>query len=235
MDNIYGVIAAGGLGTRLRDFEENKTTKVLIDINGQSMISMQIDQLYNWGVENFIVITNPEFHDLIVKDLNKNYPDLKIDFISQISPKGIADALSYASGFTSNKSKIIFVLGDNFFGNNPLQDINLDKISGAHIFLKEVINPEEFGVVEVSNDKVVMLHEKPKEFISSLAVVGLYIYDKSCFEMIKTLQPSNRGELEITDLNKLYMNKGQLTHSTLDSWWVDAGTKERIIELRRLL
>lgn len=235
MDDFYGVIAAGGLGTRLKDFEENKNTKVLIDINGQSMISMQIDQLYNWGVKNFIVITNPEFHDLIVKDLNKNYPDLKIDFISQISPKGIADALSYASGFTSNKSKIIFVLGDNFFGNNPLRDINLDKISGAHIFLKEVINPEEFGVAEISNDKVVMLHEKPKEFISSLAVVGLYIYDKSCFKMIKTLRPSNRGELEITDLNKLYMNKGQLTHSTLDRWWVDAGTKERIIELRRLL
>ena len=235
MDNFYGVIAAGGLGTRLKDFEGSKNTKVLIDINGQSMISMQIDQLYNWGVKNFIVITNPEFHDLIVKDLNNNYPDLKIDFISQISPEGIADALSYASGFTSNKSKIIFVLGDNFFGNNPLRDINLDKISGAHIFLKEVINPEEFGVAEVSNDKVVKLHEKPKEFISSLAVVGLYIYDKSCFEMIKTLQPSDRGELEITDLNKLYMNKGQLTYSTLDSWWIDAGTKERVFELRRLL
>lgn len=235
MDDFYGVIAAGGLGTRLKDFEENKNTKVLIDINGQSMISMQIDQLYNWGVKNFIVITNPEFHDLIVKDLNKNYPDLKINFISQISPNGIADALSYASDFILNNSKIIFVLGDNFFGNNPLRDINLDKISGAHIFLKEVINPEEFGVAEISNDKVVMLHEKPKEFISSLAVVGLYIYDKSCFKMIKTLRPSNRGELEITDLNKLYMNKGQLKYSTLDSWWVDAGTEERIIELRRLL
>ena len=144
------------------------------------------------GSKNFIVITNPEFHDLIVKDLNNNYPDLKITSFHKFLLR-YRRCSFYASGFTSNKSKIIFVLGDNFFGNNPLRDINLDKISGAHIFLKEVINPEEFGVAEISNDKVVKLHEKPKEFISSLAVVGLYIYDKSCFENDKNFATFRQG------------------------------------------
>ena len=194
MRKNYAVIAAGGLGTRLKDFDGNLHTKVLIDIDGLSMISSQINQLKKWGFIDFIVITNPEFHDLIVSDINTNFKNINITFVTQIAPKGIADALSY------------------------------------------VENPEEFGVMELnSQKKVIDLHEKPENFISSFAVVGLYIYDKSCFELIKKLKPSSRGELEITDLNKLYLSQNLLSYDVIDSWWIDAGTEERINELKNLI
>ena len=137
---------------------------------------------------------------------------MKIFLLSvQNSPNGIADALSCTENLLEEDSIITFVLGDNFFGSNPINEINFEKFSGAHLFLKEVSNPEEFGVIEIdSNNKPVNLHEKPQKFISSLAVVGLYLYETSCFNNIRTLSPSNRGELEITDLNKIYLSEGKL-------------------------
>ena len=236
MRKNYGVIAAGGLGTRLKTFKDNIHTKVLIELNGLSMISTQINQLKSWGIDDFIVITNPEFDDLIRKDLYKNFQNENISFVIQNSPNGIADALSCTENLLEEDSIITFVLGDNFFGSNPINEINFEKFSGAHLFLKEVSNPEEFGVIEIdSNNKPVNLHEKPQKFISSLAVVGLYLYETSCFNNIRTLSPSNRGELEITDLNKIYLSEGEVDFSVLSSWWIDAGTEERINELRRLI
>tara|TARA_Y100000591_G_C21826479_1_gene696973 strand:- start:1270 stop:1980 length:711 start_codon:yes stop_codon:yes gene_type:complete len=236
MRKNYAVIAAGGLGTRLKDFKDNKHTKVLIDINELSMISTQIKQLKSWGFENFIVITNPDFNDLIKNDVYENFENLNVNFVVQESPKGIADALSYAEPFVLDNSLITFILGDNFFGNNPLINLNFEQMDGAHIFAINVDNPEEFGVMEMdSNNKLINIHEKPKQFISSLAVVGIYIYDKSCFEYIKQLEPSERGELEITDLNKIYLSNNLIDFTVIDSWWVDAGTEERINKLKKLI
>ena len=236
MRKNYAVIAAGGLGTRLKDYKENKFTKVLIELNGLSMISTQIKQLQSWGFENFIIITNPEFHDLIKKDIDKNYSDLNIEYSIQESPNGIADALSYAEEKIEDGSIITFILGDNFFGVNPLLGINFKSFKGAQIFVINVENPEEFGVIELDgNNNIVNLHEKPNDYISSLAVVGLYIYEKTCFEYINELKPSARGELEITDLNKIYMKKNLLNYKLINSWWIDAGTEDRISELKDLI
>tara|TARA_Y100000748_G_scaffold8393_1_gene7154 strand:+ start:45 stop:752 length:708 start_codon:yes stop_codon:yes gene_type:complete len=231
----YAVIAAGGLGTRLKDYKKNDYTKVLIDINGISMISLQVKQLKSWGFTNFIIITNFEFNEMIKNDVQSNFDDIHIDFVIQESPNGIADALSYASSKIPPDSLVTFVLGDNFFGENPLEELDLENIRGAHLFVKEVKNPEEFGVIELDKNKIINLHEKPKDYISSLAVVGLYIYQYSCFEYIKLLEPSNRGELEITDLNKVYMSNEILDFHILESWWVDAGTEDRIEHLKKLI
>ena len=236
MRKNYAVIAAGGLGTRLKDYKDNEFTKVLIELNGLSMISTQIKQLQSWGLENFIIITNPEFHDLIVEDVSKNYKDLNIQYSVQESPNGIADALSYAEDKVEDSSLVTFVLGDNFFGVNPFLGIDFNSFKGAQIFVIDVENPQEFGVMETdSKDNIINLHEKPKDYISSLAVVGLYIYEKTCFEYIKELTPSARGELEITDLNKIYMKKKLLNYKLINSWWIDAGTEDRISELKGLI
>ena len=231
----YAVIAAGGLGTRLKDYKKNDYTKVLIDINGISMISLQVKQLKSWGFTNFIIITNYEFNEMIKNDVQSNFEDLHMEFVIQESPNGIADALSYASCKIPPDSLVTFVLGDNFFGENPLEELDLENIRGAHLFVKEVKNPEEFGVIELDKNKIINLHEKPKDYISSLAVVGLYIYQYSCFEYIKLLEPSNRGELEITDLNKVYMSNEIIDYHILESWWVDAGTEDRIEHLKKLI
>ena len=235
MRNNYAVIAAGGLGTRLKDYKNNNHTKVLIDIDGISMISLQVKQLKSWGFINFIIITNSEYNDMIQTDIQSNFDDIHVEFVIQASPIGIADALSHACKKIPHESLITFVLGDNFFGENPLKGLDWENFEGANLFVKEVENPEEFGVLELHGNNIINLHEKPNEYISSLAVVGLYVYEYSCFEYIKLLKPSNRGELEITDLNKIYMNNKQLNFHAIESWWIDAGTEERIEELKNLI
>ena len=144
--------------------------------------------------------------------------------------------MSYAEAEIDKNSLLTFILGDNFFGENPLENINLENFSGAHLFVKEVENPEEFGVMEIDKaGNAIDIYEKPKEYISNLAVVGIYIYDTSCFQNIRKLTPSNRGELEITDLNKIYLNQKKVLSKVLSSWWIDAGTPERIEELKKLI
>ena len=229
MRKNYAVIAAGGLGTRLKNFKDNHHTKVLIDIDGMSMISTQINQLKSWGFSDFVVITNPDFHDLIVDDIKQNHRNLNVSFVVQEQPKGIAHALSFAESKIDDDSLVTF-------GENPLGGINFENFKGSQIFAINVDNPDEFGVMELdSNNNLINIHEKPKEFISSLAVVGVYIYEKTCFEFINQLNPSARGELEITDLNKLYLSNNLLNYSIINSWWIDAGTEERIKKLKELI
>jgi len=235
MKKNYAVIAAGGLGTRLKNYKQNNHTKVLIDINGVSMISLQIKQLISWGLTNFVIITNPEYHDMIKNDVESHFSNINLHFVAQQESNGIADALSYAKEQIPENSLVTFVLGDNFFGSNPLMNLNLDNFTGAHLFVKEVSNPHEFGVVEIFDNKLINIHEKPKDYISSYAVVGLYVYEYQCFEYIKYLKPSERGELEITDLNKVFLDKEDVNYSILESWWIDAGTEERIQNLKDLI
>ena len=235
MEKISAVIAAAGLGTRLKNYTGNTSTKILIDINNQSMISLQIKQLSSWGIKKFVVITNPEFDELIKNDLKKNHPNKDIKYTIQEKPLGIAHALKQAENCVKKESKILFILGDNFFGENPIQNINLNDDSEAVLFVKPVSNPEEFGVANIVNDKIKIIEEKPKKPSSNLAVLGLYLYSYDCFELIEKLDFSARGELEITDLNNLYIKSRNVSLKTLNDWWIDAGTEERIEELKKLI
>ena len=230
------VIAAGGLGTRLQNFRDNKSTKILLEVNGTPMINRQIKQLNNWGFENFVIITNPEYSDLIQKVVKKAYKEYDIKFSIQDKPKGISHALQQAEDIV-NDEKLFFVLGDNFFEKNPLEGFELGEFKeGAYIFTKSIENPREFGVAQMDEDgNVISIEEKPEMPKSNNAVVGAYMFDESVFEMISTLQPSKRGEYEITDLCNLYVNKKKCKNFSIDGWWIDAGTPERIIELEEKL
>ena len=147
MRNNYAVIAAGGLGTRLKDYKNNNHTKVLIDIDGISMISLQVKQLKSWGFINFIIITNSEYNDMIQTDIQSNFDDIHVEFVIQASPIGIADALSHACKKIPHESLITFVLDDNFFGDNTLKGLDCENFEGANLFVKDVETQETCGVL----------------------------------------------------------------------------------------
>jgi len=235
MKKISAVIAAAGLGTRLKDYKDNSHTKVLIKIRQSSMISEQISQLSGWGIERFVIIANPEFYSLIKDDIDVNHADKDINYAIQEKPLGIAHALLQSKDLIENNSKILFILGDNFFGENPIIDLDINKINNSVLFLKEVKNPQEFGVAQVEGEKIINIVEKPTDPTSNFAVVGIYLYDYNCFELISKLEFSKRGELEITDLNNLLIQKSSVDYKILKSWWIDAGTEERIESLKKLL
>ena len=235
MNKIKTVIAAGGLGTRLQGFRGNDSTKILLEVDGSPMIIRQIEQLTNWGLNEFIIITNPSFDKLIRDVIGSYFPDKNISFTIQNEQKGISHALMCAKEYIYSGDTVFFVLGDNFFENNPAVSINMEELSknkGSYIFSHKVENPEEFGVAELdSNNNVISIEEKPENPKSNQAVVGIYIYDDTVMDKIATLKPSNRGEYEVTDLNNLYIQDGKCKNVTIDGWWIDAGTPDRIIEL----
>ena len=237
VENMKCIIAAGGLGTRLQDFRGNNSTKILLDVKGTSMINRQITQLYGWGMREFIVITNPEYLDMIKEVTLNSFNNLDIDFTVQEEPKGISHALYQARDFVNHNETIFFVLGDNFFENNPFNNFDIKNFKdGACIFTTQVSNPEEFGVAEIDSDgNVISIEEKPTRPKSNAAVVGIYMFDSSVFKKIETLEPSARGEYEVTDLCNIYVNENKCLNLDLNGWWIDAGTPDRIIELEEKL
>ena len=239
MNNIKTVIAAGGLGTRLQGFRGNDSTKILLEVDGKPMIIRQIEQLIDWGLDNFIIITNPSFDELIKDVITSYFPEKNISFTIQHEQKGISHALMCAEKYVLPGDTVFFILGDNFFENNPAENIKMEDLAknkGAHIFSYKVENPQEFGVAEFdSENNVISIEEKPMKPKSKQAVVGIYIYDDSVMDKIKTLKPSERGEYEVTDLNNLYIQDGKCKNITIDGWWIDAGTPDRIIDLEEKL
>jgi glucose-1-phosphate thymidylyltransferase len=231
LNKISIVILAGGLGTRLKDFRGTNTEKVLLEINGIPMIVKQIEQVLDWGIniENIVCVTNPNIDDSIRK-VNSDKFGAGIKYVIQPKQLGIAHALSFAEDKISSE-QILLVLGDNFFEKNPLQKKEMASGDISTIFLKSVENPEDFGVAEVEGSRILSLEEKPENPKSNFAVVGLYLYKSDIFSKIKTLIPSERGELEITDLNKRLLEEGGLSYYEIDGWWIDAGTPERVVEL----
>ena len=234
MSKIYTVIAAGGLGKRLQNYGNSKKTKMLLEINGQSMITKQLNQLISWNLDNFIVITNPKYDKLIKDDLSKNMSDLNVEYSLQDEQLGVAHALLQAEKLVPEDAKILYILGDNFFEFNPLKDLDISK-SNASIFLTKVSNPEEFGVVEIVDNKIKSIQEKPTKPKSDYIAVGLYLFDNLCFEYIKSIQKSDRGEYEITSLIEKYLNNHSLNYQFTTGWWVDAGTPEAIKTIEKLL
>ena len=239
MAKIKCVIAAGGLGTRLLGFRDNDKTKMLLEVNGMPMINRQIDQLISWGLNSFVIITNPEFCDMTKKVVNDKYPDINFDYAVQEKPEGISHALLQAKQYLNDVQTTVFVLGDNFFENNPLSQININSASfkkGCSIFTYSVENPSDFGVATLDKEgNVISIEEKPENPKSNKAIVGLYIYDDTLVQKIETLKPSSRGEYEITDLNNLYIKENLCKNNEVNGWWIDAGTPERIEELESKL
>ena len=239
MTKIKCVIAAGGLGTRLMGFRNNDKTKMILEVNGSPMINRQIDQLMSWGMDDFVIITNPDFKSLMKKVVKDRFPDLKIDYAVQEKPQGISHALLQAKEYLYDTETVVFVLGDNFFEINPLDNLQIESDNykkGCSIFTFNVDNPSDFGVAVLDNDgNVVSIEEKPENPKSNKAIVGLYIYDNTVIEKIQTLSPSSRGEYEITDLNNLYIKENLCKNNEVNGWWIDAGTPERIEELESKL
>ena len=234
MQKIYTVIAAGGLGKRLKNFRDSNTTKMLLKINNESMISKQLNQLISWNLEDFIIVTNPTYDNLIRKDIEKKFPNINIEYVIQNEQLGVAHALLQAENFVPKNAKILYILGDNFFEFNPLIDLDISK-SNASIFLTKVSNPEEFGVVEIVDNKIKSIQEKPTNPKSDYIAVGLYLFDNLCFEYIKSIQKSDRGEYEITSLIEEYLNNHSLNYQFTKGWWVDAGTPEAIKTIEKLI
>jgi glucose-1-phosphate thymidylyltransferase len=223
---MKGVILAGGLGTRL--FPLTKiTNKHLLPVYDRPMIYYPIECLVNAGIDDIMIVTggrkSGDFLSLLgngsefgLKHLNYTY---------QEGEGGIAEALGLAEHWAGDDA-ICVVLGDNIIEKNIKRaaDDFRKQAKGAKIMLKEVHDPERFGVASLDGDKVTKIVEKPKQPESNLAVIGIYMYDNRVFDIIKTLKPSDRGELEITDVNNWFIADGSMTYEVLDGWWTDAGT-----------
>jgi len=223
---MKGVILAGGLGTRLQPMTR-VTNKHLLPVYDRPMIYYPLQQLVHAGVRDVLIVTGGDSAGDFLK-LLRNGHEFGLEHLRyayQEGEGGIAEALSLAEFFAAGEP-IVVILGDNIF-QEPLEpaiaSFRADP-SGAMILLKEVDDPERFGVARVEGDRVVEIIEKPKNPPSRLAVTGCYLYDPRVFEIIKTLKPSGRGELEITDVNNRYIEWGALRHHPVTGWWTDAGT-----------
>lgn len=224
---MKGILICGGSGTRLRPLTE-KTHKSLLPIGGKPMIFYPLQILLKAGIREIMLITGPEHSGAFMQYLGSGGKfDCAFTYRIQDEPKGIAQALGMAEAF-ADEEPLCALLGDNIFEDDLSNHIHRFPGQGAHLFLKEVTDPERFGVAGLNGDKVVSLEEKPKNPKSNLAVTGCYLYDNKCFKRIKRLKPSARGELEITDLSKHYINNNELTATIVTGEWVDAGTHEAL-------
>lgn len=234
---LKGIVLAGGLGTRLNPCTL-VTNKHLLPVYDKPMIYYPIRTLIQAGIEDILIVTGGHFAGDFLKLLkNGDGFGLKhLDYTYQEGEGGIAAALSLAEYFVGDDQMCV-VLGDNIIEGNIREAAQsfMKQGSGAKILLKEVDDAQRFGVVEIENDKIKRIIEKPKNPPSNLAVTGIYFYDNSVFNFIKGLKPSERGELEITDVNNMYLNKDQLTYDVLKGWWTDAGTFESLRKASNLV
>lgn len=224
---MKGVILAGGTGSRLLPLTK-VTNKHLLPIYDKPMIYYPIKTLIDAGIEEIMIVSGRGHagHFLELLGSGKHF-GVKFTYEIQEEAGGIAQALSLAEKFADDDD-VTVILGDNIFQDCIKEDISNFR-SGARIFLKEVNDAKRFGVAELNRSKVVGIEEKPKNPKSNFAVTGLYIYDNKVFNVIKTLRPSGRGELEITDVNNYYVNQGSMEYKVLEGFWSDAGTFESLI------
>ncbi|MEP6922994.1 MAG: sugar phosphate nucleotidyltransferase [Pyrinomonadaceae bacterium] len=234
---MKGIVLAGGLGSRLKPLTK-VTNKHLLPVYNQPMIYYPIQTLINAGIDDIMIVTGGNSAGDFLKLLGngKDFGLKHINYTYQEGEGGIADALSLVEHF-ANHEEICVVLGDNIIEGNIFEAAeNYRKQSkGAKILLKKVHDPQRFGVPELDGNKVIRIEEKPAVPKSDLAVIGIYFYDQTVFEIIKTLKPSERGELEITDVNNHYIYQGEMTWNELDGWWTDAGTFESLLHATNLV
>jgi glucose-1-phosphate thymidylyltransferase len=222
---MKGIVLAGGLGTRLYPLTKI-TNKHLLPVYDKPMIYYPIQTLVDSGIKEIMIITGGNNAGDFLKLLgNGSEFGLKhLDFTYQTEEGGIAQAIGLCEHFAEGR-KIVVILGDNIIGKNIKKSISRfeKQKDGAMIFLKKVGNPEEYGVAEIKGGRVINIIEKPKKPLSNLAVLGIYMYDNRVFDIIKTLKPSSRGELEITDVNNAYIKDGSMRYEMLTGGWADAG------------
>jgi glucose-1-phosphate thymidylyltransferase len=234
---MKGVILAGGLGSRLYPLTKI-TNKHLLPVHDKPMIYYPIQTLINAGIDDIMIVTGGNYagHFLQLLGNGKEFGLKHINYTYQQGEGGIADALSLVEHFADDEP-ICVVLGDNIIENNIKQaaDDFRKQASGAKILLKKVHDPQRFGVPEIDGERVVQIEEKPKNPKSDFAVIGIYFYDNTVFDIIKTLKPSDRGELEITDVNNHYINRNEMTWSELDGWWTDAGTFDSLLRASNMI
>jgi glucose-1-phosphate thymidylyltransferase len=227
---MKGVILAGGLGTRL--FPLTKVTnKHLLPVYDKPMIYYPIQTLVNAGITDILLVTGGASAGDFLKLLGngKEFGLQHLNYTYQEGEGGIAAALSLAEFFVE-REPVCVILGDNIIERNIVAAVRAygTQGRGAKILLKEVKDPQRFGVPVLEGDRVVRIEEKPKEPKSPYAVTGIYLYDPEVFDVIRTLTPSARGELEITDVNNAYIHRGLMTWDILEGWWTDAGTFESL-------
>ena len=230
---MKGVILAGGTGSRMLPCTK-VTNKHLLPVYNKPMIYYPLQTLIDAGITEILIVSGPghagDFLNLLGS--GKEF-GVRLTYEIQDEAGGIAHALGLAEKFANNDS-VTVILGDNIFEDNMRTHVQNFR-AGAKIFLKEVHDPERFGVAEVKGDKVLGIEEKPKKPKSSWAVTGLYIYDKKVFTIIKTLKPSGRGELEITDVNNHYVKKGEMQAAFTKGFWSDAGTFDSLLRASQLV
>jgi glucose-1-phosphate thymidylyltransferase len=234
---MKGIILAGGLGTRLYPMTK-VTNKHLLPVYDKPMIYFPIQTLINAGIDDILIVTggNNAGDFLRLLGNGKEFGLKHINYTYQEGEGGIAEALRLAEFFASGE-KICVVLGDNIIEKNIRKAVDnfRRQKEGAKILLKEVPDPQRFGVAELKGDRIVRIEEKPKKPKSQYAVIGIYLFDQEVFNIIKTLKPSDRGELEITDVNNAYIENGLMTWDILEGWWTDAGTFESLLRANQLV
>ena len=232
-----GIILAGGLGTRLQPLTK-VTSKHLLPVGNEPMIFHSVKQLTTAGITDILIVTNPQYVGDFVKALGSG-KDFGCEFTYRVQEeaKGIAHALALAEGFTNN-SRMVVLLGDNIFQGSIQHAVNdfQAQSKGARVLLKKVPDPERYGVGVFNGDRrIVAIEEKPQHPQSDYAVVGVYFYDASVFDIIRTIEPSARREYEITSVNNAYIHHGKLEYSIVQGEWIDAGTFDSLTQANLML
>jgi glucose-1-phosphate thymidylyltransferase len=234
--NLKGVVLAGGTGSRLRPLTK-VTNKHLLPVGQKPMIYYPIQKLIGIGIEEILIVTGVEHMGDVVGLLGSGREfGCRFTYKVQDEAGGIAQALGLAENF-ANGQPLAVILGDNIFQAHLKTHAErfLAQGGGARLLLKQVPEPERFGVAEIRAGKVLGIEEKPPRPKSDYAITGIYFYDGSVFDTIRTLKPSARGELEITDVNNCYIRRGQLDCDILEGWWTDAGTFESLVRASELV
>jgi glucose-1-phosphate thymidylyltransferase len=233
--DLRGVVLAGGTGSRLRPLTK-VTNKHLLPVGQKPMIYFPIEKLTAIGIQEILIVTGVEHMGDVVGLLGSGREfGCRFTYKVQDEAGGIAQALGLAENF-ANGQPLAVILGDNIF-RGSLQGYAkgfVEQARGARLLLKKVPDPTRFGVAEIRDGMVIGIEEKPQRPKSDYAIIGVYFYDASVFDIIRTLKPSARGELEITDVNNVYIQRGQLTYDILEGWWTDAGTFESLTRANEL-
>ena len=234
---MKGVVLAGGSGSRLRPLTA-VTNKHLLPVYNQPMIYYPIQTLVNAGITDIMIVTGGNSAGDFLKLLGngKTFGLKHLNYTYQEGEGGIAAALSLVEHFADD-GPICVVLGDNIIQGNirAAADAYREQPTGAKILLKRVPDPQRFGVPQLDGRRILKIDEKPAEPKSEYAVIGIYMYDGRVFDIIRTLKPSGRGELEITDVNNAYIERGEMTWDELEGWWTDAGTFESLLRATNLV
>ncbi|WP_017815622.1 MULTISPECIES: sugar phosphate nucleotidyltransferase [Paenibacillus] len=232
---MKGIILAGGTGTRL--FPLTKVTnKHLLPVGKYPMIFHSVQKLKQSGIQDILIVTGKEHMGDVVNLLGSGH-EMGVTFTYKVQDEagGIAQALDLAEQFV-NGDQMVVILGDNVFADDiaPFVQNFREQKKGAKLLLQQVQDPQRFGVAELEGDRIVSIEEKPKNPKSDFAVTGIYMFDSRVFDIVKTLKPSDRGELEITDVNNAYIASGDLSFDILQGWWTDAGTHASLARANEL-